>query len=260
MEDHVKKFIHWSEMLKFSLAWTLSAGAAYGLAAFLSRVLYQGVFFGAGTGVPEGSFLFRTYIPPSYRTIPAVLGLAFLSLLIRYGAIGLVQWAFLRELIGISWRWVPATLAGAVLFELPGAYLYARIYSGDFQELMRVQFLGVPLLYLIGTLLTAGAVSLLQWRVLRKRLPGSVWWILAAAAAAAVYVLVISEAVPYYAWRDALLLGIPGRLLGVAPVSWLIASLGGTLYQLWVQAVLALALAAALWVPGEVLPGEKVPA
>lgn len=255
----MKRISGWSEVLKYWLAWTLTAGAAYGLAAYLSRVLYQGVFFGRGTGVPEGSFLFQAYIPPSYRSTAAVLGLAFFSLLIRYGALGLVQWAYLRELLGVSWRWIPATLAGAVLLDLPGAYLNARIYSGDFQELFRTQFMGVNALHLGGTLLTAAAVSLLQWTVLRKRLSGSVWWILTAAAAAAVYVLVISPALPYYAWRDALLFGIPGRVLGVPAVGWLASSLVQALYQLWMQAALGLALVAVLWKPWEQVQRERLP-
>ena len=219
----IRKIRTFREGVAFWLTWTLGVGGAYGLAHVLTRLFYQGVLFGAGTGVPAGSFMFRSYISAEYRPLAAVLGLA-----------GLVS-------------------------GLPEAALHRWILVGNRVDWIQAELLGVPVLFVGGALLSTLVFSLFQWLLLRRKWPRAGWWIGAAVLGSLFYLLVINPHLPYYAWREDILLSPLSRLLGVPAAGWLAASLGSVIYQFWLQAVLGLALTVGLWEPRERVLGESLP-
>lgn len=255
----IRKIRTFREGVAFWLTWTLGVGGAYGLAHVLTRLFYQGVLFGAGTGVPAGSFMFRSYISAEYRSLAAVLGLAALSILIRYGALGAVQWWFLSRIQDLPCTWMPLTALGGLVSGLPEAALHRWILVGNRVDWIQAELLGVPVLFVGGALLSTLVFSLFQWLLLRRKWPRAGWWIGAAVLGSLFYLLVINPHLPYYAWREDILLSPLSRLLGVPAAGWLAASLGSVIYQFWLQAVLGLALTVGLWEPRERVLGESLP-
>ena len=204
--------------------------------------------------------MFRSYISAEYRPLAAVLGLAALSILIRYGALGTVQWWFLHRVQDLAWTWVPLTVLGALVTGLPGAALHRWILIGNRVDWIQAELLGVPVLLVGGALLSTLVLVVFQWLLLRRTWSRAGWWIGAAVSGSLFYLLVINPALPFYAWRESILLAPLARMLGVPAAGWLASSLSGALYMFWLQAVLGLVLAAWLKQPGESVQGERVPA